>query len=110
MPNNISAFAIHGDDLARARLFYEQVFGWRFESGGPPDFYLITTGDETNPGVLGLMHKRREPVSGTGMIGYECTIGVEDIDQIIRAIEANGGKIAMSKFHIPTVGTGVYFH
>jgi uncharacterized protein len=110
MPNNISAFSIHSDDLTRARRFYEQVFGWRFEPWGPPDFYLVHTGDETDSGVLGLMHKRREPVTGTGMIGFECTIGVDDIDQIIRAIEANGGNIAMSKFHIPTVGTGIYFH
>ena len=43
------------------------------------------------------------------MVGFECTIGVDDIDRTIRAIEANGGKIAMPKFHIPTVGTGVYF-
>ncbi len=110
MPNNLSRFSIHCDDVSRARRFYEQVFGWRFEPWGPPEFYLIHTGDEKDPGVGGLMHKRQAPVTGTGMIGFECTIGVDDIDQIIRAIEAHGGKIAMSKFHIPTVGSGVFFH
>jgi hypothetical protein len=60
--------------------------------------------------VQGLLHKRREPVNGTGMTGFECTIGVANIDQIIRAIEANGGKIVMAKFHIPSVGSGVYFN
>ena len=44
------------------------------------------------------------------MRGYECTITVDNIDQTIRAIEANGGRIAMAKFHIPTVGTGCYFY
>jgi hypothetical protein len=110
MPNNLSRFSIHCDDVSRARRFYEQVFGWRFEPWGPPEFYLIHTGDEKDPGVGGLMHKRQAAVTGTGMIGFECTIGVDNIDQIIRAIEANGGKIAMSKFHIPTVGSGVYFN
>jgi predicted enzyme related to lactoylglutathione lyase len=43
------------------------------------------------------------------MRGFECTIGVSNIDQIIRAIDSAGGKIAMPKFQIPTVGTGVYF-
>ena len=43
------------------------------------------------------------------MIGFECTITVENIDQTIRAIEANGGRIAAPKFHIPTVGTVAYF-
>ena len=110
MPNNLASFGITVDDVSRARRFYEQVFDWRFEPWGPPDFYLIHTGDERHPGVQGLMHKRREPVTGAGMTGFECTIGVEDIDRTIRTIEANGGKIVMTKFHIPTVGTGVYFN
>src|SRR5262249_22795189 len=109
-PNNVSRFAIHVDDVGRARTFYEKTFGWRFEPWGPPDFYLITTGTKDDPGVGGLMHKRQEPLTGTGMKGFECTLGVDDIDATIRAIEANGGKIAMAKFHIPTVGKGVYFN
>jgi len=110
MPNNLSFFSIHADDLARARRFYEEVFAWRFEPWGPPGFYLIHTGDELNPGILGSLSKRREPVTGTGMIGFECSVSVDDIDKTIRAVEANGGKIAMAKFHIPTVGTGIYFN
>ena len=110
MPNNLQSFGITVDDVPRARRFYEQVFAWRFEPWGPPDFYLIHTGDEKDPGVQGLMHKRRDPVAGTGMTGFECTIGVQNIDETIRAIEAAGGKIVMAKFHIPTVGTGVYFN
>ena len=49
MANNLSFFSIHADDLDRARGFYEQVFGWRFEPWGPPGFYLIHTGDAQNP-------------------------------------------------------------
>lgn len=109
MPNNLARFAINADDVARARRFYEQTFGWRFEPWGPPNFYLIQTGDESDPGVGGLLEQRREIIQGARMVGYECTIGVSNIDQIIRAITANGGKIAMEKFQIPTVGTGVYF-
>src|SRR5436305_8605410 len=102
MANNVSFFAVHVDDTARGCKFYEQVFEWRFEPWGPPGFYLIHTGDEQNPGLLGLMHKRREPVTGKGMTGFECSIEVANIDQIIRAVEANGGTIAMAKYHIPT--------
>lgn len=110
MPNNLQSFGITADDVGRARRFYEAVFDWRFEPWGPPDFYLIHTGDNDNPGVRGLLHKRREPVNGSGMTGFECTISVDDIDRVIQAIEVNGGRITMAKFHIPTVGTGVYFH
>ena len=109
MPNNLGRFAINADDVGRARRFYEAVFGWKFEPWGPPDFYLIETGDEDVKPVGGLLEKRRELVPGQKMVGYECTIAVANIDATIKAIEANGGKIAMPKFHIPTVGTGVYF-
>lgn len=34
---------------------------------------------------------------GTSMIGFECTISVDDIDQTIRAIEANDGTLAASE-------------
>jgi hypothetical protein len=110
MPNNLMSFGITADDVQRARRFYEQVFAWKFEPWGPPEFYLIHTGDAADPGVQGLLHKRRAPVEGTGMTGFECTIGVADIDATIRAITAAGGKIAMDKFHIPTVGSGAYFN
>jgi len=109
MPNNLSAFAIHAGDVQRARRFYEAVFGWRFEPWGPPDFYLIHTGNEAEPGVLGLLQKRKEPRTGTGLNGYECTISVDDVDAIARAVESNGGRITMPKAEIPTVGTLIYF-
>jgi uncharacterized protein len=110
MPNNVSFFAIHCDDVSRAVRFYEQVFGWRAEPWGPPGFYLVHTGDEGNPGIMGSIQERQEPLTGTGMKGFECSIAVDDIDKTIRAVEANGGKIVMQKFHIPTVGTGMYFN
>ncbi len=109
MPNNVSAFAIHADDVPRARKFYQAVFGWSFEPWGPPDFYLIETGKEPVVPVRGLLQERREFVPGQKMVGFECTISVEHIDQTIRAIEANGGRIAAPKFHIPSVGTVAYF-
>jgi predicted enzyme related to lactoylglutathione lyase len=108
MPNPVANFGINADDVARGRRFYEQVFGWRFQPWGPPNFYLIQTGEDGSA-ISGLMHERRELVKGTPTIGYECTISVEDIDATIRAIEAAGGTIVMAKFHIPTVGKGVYF-
>lgn len=111
MPNNLSFFAIEVDDIDRARRFYSAVFAsWRFEPWGPPGFYLIHTGDDQSPGILGALHQRHEPAAGNGTREFLCTISVDDIDATIRTIEANGGSIAMAKFTIPTVGTGCYFH
>jgi predicted enzyme related to lactoylglutathione lyase len=109
MPNHISFFAINADDVPRARKFYEAVFGWSFEPWGPPDFYLIDTGKEQSGALRGGLQERRELAPGHKMVGFECTVSVANIDQTIRAIEANGGRIAAPKFHIPTVGTVAYF-
>ncbi|HLG59178.1 MAG TPA: VOC family protein [Vicinamibacterales bacterium] len=109
MSNNVAFFAINADDVPRARKFYETVFRWGFEPWGPPNFYLIETAKEGGTAVSGALQERRELVPGHKMLGYECTITVDDIDATIRAIEANGGRLAAPKFHIPTVGTIAYF-
>lgn len=108
MPNHVSHFAINADDLQRARRFYENVFGWRFEPWGPPGFYLIHTGTPTDTGVLGALQKRRELVPGQRTIGYECTVGVESADAAAKAADANGGKVIVAKTIIPTVGELVW--
>ena len=106
MSNNIAHFAINADDCERAKQFYQDVFGWRFEAWGPPDFWRIFTSSDA---IHGALQKRREPVSGSGMTGYECTIGVEDIKAIVTSIEAAGGKIVFPPFLIERVGTVAQF-
>jgi predicted enzyme related to lactoylglutathione lyase len=109
MPNNLKHFAVHAGDVNRARKFYEQAFGWQFTACGPPGFFLIKTGTDEDPGVQGALQGRREVVAGKPMFAFECTLGVDSIDETIKAVEANGGKIVMPKFHIPTVATLIFF-
>jgi predicted enzyme related to lactoylglutathione lyase len=104
MANNLASFAIHADNVQRCRRFYEAVFGWRFEPWGPPDFYLVHTGDEQNPGVQGLMHKRHEPRASGGPNCFECTIAVDDVARVAKAVATNGGRILMESAPVPTVG------
>ncbi len=106
MPNDIAHFAIHADDCQRAKAFYEKVFGWTFEPWGPPKFWRI----HTSPGAIaGALQERREPVTGTGTIGFECSISVDDVQAIAQAIEKHGGKVTLQPFVIETVGTLVTF-
>ena len=107
--NNVVHFAINADNVDRAKKFYQSVFGWRFEEWGPPDFYMIQTGSEESRGIRGALQKRTEAVSGTGMIGYECSIAVENLRLTVAAIEKNGGQIVMKEVEIPTVGRMVKF-
>jgi predicted enzyme related to lactoylglutathione lyase len=113
MPSNLASFAIHVDDLDRARAFYEAVFGWEFEPWGPPGFYLIHTGDESSPGVQGLMHLREEPRNGHpvtgGLNGIEPTFAVDDVDAVAAAVERHGGRVTWARSVIPGVGALIRF-
>lgn len=109
MPTNLSHFAIECDDVERAKRFYEAVFGWRIAPWGPPGFYQIFTGTADKPGVLGALQQRRQPLTGTGNRGFECSFGVESIKRVIDAVPTHGGSIAMAEFRIEGVGNGAYF-
>lgn len=106
--NNICHFAVRAENVSRAKKFYETVFGWQFREWGPPDFYLIRTGTEQNPGIMGALQQRTEPV-GTGVNGYECTIGVENLSETETKIVRAGGTILMRPMEIPTVGRLIRF-
>lgn len=110
MPANLSHFAIECDDVERAKRFYEAVFGWRIEPWGPPGFYQIFTGTAQHPGALGALQSRRQPLTGTGMRGFECSFSVTSVKEVISAVPANGGSIAMSEFRIEGVGNVAFLH
>ena len=105
MANSVVHFEIFASDVERARKFYERVFGWSFEVGGGPDFYLIVTGPATDPGLrLGLIAKRRGPAAQGALNAFRCTITVRSITESMAAIEAAGGKLRSPVVDIPHVG------
>lgn len=98
--------AINADDVQRARAFYESVFGWRFDPWGPPNYYQVKNAGE---GFIGALQERRELKPGARMLGFEATMGVEDIQATIAAVEAAGGRILMRPIYIEDVGRLIYF-
>jgi uncharacterized protein len=108
-PANVAHFAINADDVERARRFYEQVFGWRFEPWGPPGFLQIFSGNDQEPGIRGALQKRRELLPGVRTVGFECTVGVADVDAVAAAVVAHGGTILIPRALIPTVGYLIFF-
>lgn len=109
MPHHVVHFAIHADDIQRAKRFYEETFGWHFQAWGPPDFFLISTGTDEDPGIHGALQRREEPATSGGMTGYECTIAVDDLASIRDAIVRHGGIIDLEPFEIPEVGRLIRF-
>jgi len=105
VPNGTLAhFSINADDVDRARAFYEKVFGWKSTAWGPPGFYQLE-----GPGMLAALQGRRDLVKGTRTVGFECTIAVDSIDAVEKAVLANGGKILLARSVIATVGTLMFF-
>jgi len=45
MPNNLKHFAIHADDVDRARKFYQEVMEWRFTLLGPARLFSDQDGN-----------------------------------------------------------------
>ena len=85
--------------------FYEKVFGWKIMRWeGPIDYWLITTGKEDEPGIDGGLSKRTEPEPSTVN-----TIDVPSIDEYIKKVKDNGGKITRPKHAVPGVGWTAYF-
>jgi uncharacterized protein len=106
MANSVVHFEIFASDVARARQFCEQVFGWQFEAGGLPDFFHITAGTEADFGLkLGLLAKRsRKATADASPNAFRCTISVDSITATMAAVTVAGGELRSSVVEIPHVG------
>jgi len=93
-------FDLGVDEPERAIKFYTDVFGWKIEKwNGPFDYWLIMTGDPSEPGIDGGMAKRDDPSVKTTNI-----IDVPSVDEYAAKVTAGGGKITRPKQAIPGVG------
>jgi predicted enzyme related to lactoylglutathione lyase len=105
MSGTLRHFAINADNVSRARVFYETVFGWTFTPWGPPGFYQTR---DAGDGLMGALQERRDWGSRK-LNAFEATFGVEDIRAALAAVTANGGRVLMEPFHIDGVGDIGYF-
>ncbi len=109
MKNNLSHFAIYIDDIQRAKTFYSKLFGWDYTNYGQDDFLQIKDGSDDESKLIGALQSRKYSPIDQKIIGFECSIAVNSIDETISKIEANNGKIVMPKTEIPYVGWLVKF-
>jgi predicted enzyme related to lactoylglutathione lyase len=102
-------FEIQAGEPARAISFYEKVFGWTFQKWeGPMDYWLITTGPDSQPGINGGLLPRQGELDGQAVIAYVCTVDVEAVDASAATVEKNGGQVVVPKMPIPGMGWLVY--
>jgi predicted enzyme related to lactoylglutathione lyase len=105
---SVRHFGINADDVDIARRFYGTVFGWTFEPWGPPEFFHIRTADGDLPGMHAALQRRRD-LPGHRVVGFECTVAVDDVDAVAAAVRAEGGEILMEKTTIAGVGDLIWF-
>ena len=97
-------FEIHADDPQRAIGFYGKLFGWKFDQWGPQNYWLITTGPDSQPGINGGLVPRRGAIDGSAVTAYVCTVEVESIEAVEETILELGGSTALARQAIPGVG------
>jgi len=100
-------YEIHADNPERAADFYRKVFGWKIEKWGPVEYWLVDSGQ--GPGINGAIKKRGKPAVEDSFSAYVCTISVPSIDEAMKKIEENKGRIITPKMAITGIGWNAYF-
>src|SRR5512136_19607 len=102
--NRFTHFELATTDLEKTAAFYRDVFGWQIQKWeGPVDYWLVTTGDASTPGINGGLMQTNGEFKGTIN-----TIEVDDIDAAIAKVQTHGGEIVLEKDAIPGVGYQAY--
>ncbi len=102
-------FEVQAEKPQRAIEFYQQAFGWEFHQWpGPQEYWVITTGPASEPGINGGLVQRRGPIDGRAVIAYVCTIQVPSLDEAIGHVLTYGGTQVVAKQAIPGVGWLAY--
>jgi hypothetical protein len=99
-------FEITADDVARAQKFYK-IFDWDIMDADMPGLpsmqYLIAKTGEGDPGTDGAIMSRQFRPDPTII-----WISVDDLDEMIRKVNAAGGKVVGEKQTVPGIGDTVY--
>ncbi len=83
-------------DLAEAKRFYGQAFGWSFSDYGP-DYCGIQRAAEQGGGEVGGMRSDTEVVTGGPLV----VLYSADLEASVRAVGEAGGRIVREPFDFP---------
>ena len=98
MPNPVTHFEIPADDTARAKKFYEKMFGWRIPYAKEFDYFMIKAKTD-KWGIDGGMMKRNMP--GQPFTVY---VTVPSVDAWLKKAAELGGKVCLPKQAIGDMG------
>lgn len=102
-------FEMPTEDKERVSKFYKNAFGWEMQIMGPEfgEYVLAMTTESNDKGPLkpgaingGFYKKSDDPDQCITRV----VISVEDLEESIKLVESEGGKIIGEKMNIPGVG------
>jgi predicted enzyme related to lactoylglutathione lyase len=99
-------FEIPFDDKKRAMKFYAEAFGWKLTDMAEMSYVMAQTSAvneqqrPTEPGAIngGLFQRPKE---APHPVLY---VSVKSVDQAVKNVQANGGKVVTPKTPIPGMG------
>ena len=101
----ITWFEYFTEDAEKDLAFYKQAFGWEAQQWGEMPYWLVITGDKSEPGIDGAIGL--PPMEGmTQRVGN--TISVDDNDAFTAKAVAAGGTVAVPKRAVPGSGWLTY--
>jgi len=95
MPNSIVHFEIPADDIARARKFYQKLFGWKISDPWKMNYFMVETKTKGEEGINGGLMARQNP--GQPFMNY---VKVDSIDAYSKKVVKAGGVMALPKMEI----------
>jgi uncharacterized protein len=98
--NKVVHFEIPADDIARAKIFYGETFGWELEDVPDIAYTVAKTAPINEPGAINGGIVKRTDISKRPVL----YVSVSDVDEALRKVEENGGEIAFPKKDVPGMG------
>ena len=95
MPNSIVHFEIPADDVARARKFYQKLFGWKISDPWKMNYFIVETKTKGEQGINGGLMARQN--KGQPFMNY---VSVDSIDAYSKKVVKAGGTVVMPKMEI----------
>jgi uncharacterized protein len=100
--DKVTWFELPADDANRARKFYESAFGWQLSDMGGGSFMAITapSDEQGAPMDAGAINGDISP-RGNALKQPTIVITVEDLDEKIKIVESEGGKVVTPRQEMP---------
>jgi uncharacterized protein len=92
-------------DLAKARRFFEEALGWKFERFPMPyEYYRITAGPPGEAGIDGGIGQLADAGQATDLPMVNLVIPIPDLDSVVEKVTSCGGTVVEPRTPIPGIG------